>query len=162
VKVSIESLKDKYRGIDDEFQHEAELLIILFNFWPEVQRRWLMKLRLKPAEIETVMKVSDLFAKKKVQLMNDKVPVNRKGIILVENDVMESLYDPRIIRVLENDRKDALKIAKKYLGQEHADSVIIDQAQIDKLEDIMRLQDRSVDFLIFSKNKIISYQVELI
>ena len=90
MKLSIESLKRKFKGIDDEYLHDAELLVILFNFWPEVQEKFLKRLKYKPSEIELIMKVSDLFAKRKVKLIYEKIPKNRKGVILIENDVIES------------------------------------------------------------------------
>jgi len=158
-KVSIEKLKKSFKGIDDEFLHQAEFLIIMFNFWPEVQRKWLKKFKLKPKEVEQVMKVSDLYAKRKVSLMNKQLPKNRRDIILIENDILESLYEPRIMRVKASNKSEALEIAEDYLTNH---GVLLNHSLIDQMEDFMNLQGRSVDFLVFKNKKIYSYQVELI
>jgi len=159
-KLGIEDLKQKYLGIDDEFLHQAEFLVILFNFWPEVQRKWLKKFKFKPKEIEQVMKISDLYAKQKVELMNKRLPKNRRDIIIIENDVIESLYKPRLLKVKAKDKVEALGIAEEYLESKHK-GVLVNHSLIDKMEDFMNLQDRSVDFLVFEGNSVYSYQVEL-
>ncbi len=161
MKVPIDKLKKEFKGIVKEFFNEAQLLIIMFNFWPEVQRKWLRELGYKENEIKIVLKVSDLYARKKVKMIKEKRPINRKGVILIENEVLKSLYEPRIMEVLVDNRKDALDIAADYLKGKYPDAVIMDQKRIDELEDLMKLQGRSVDFLVFTPKKIISYQVEL-
>ncbi|MBD3312455.1 hypothetical protein GF352_03320 [archaeon] len=160
-KVSINDLKRKYGAVDDEFLHEAQLLIIMFNFWPEVQQKWLKKLDFKPEEINKVLKISDLYAQKKIELMNEKLPVNRRGVILIENDVMELLYKPRALIVSDSSKAEALKVLEEYLEDKHPGAVLVNHQQIDKLEDLMNLEGRSVDFLVFTDKEIISYQVEL-
>ena len=161
MKEPIDKLKKEFKGIVQEFFNEAQLLIIMFNFWPEVQEKWLKELGYKKEEREIILKVSDLYAKRKVRMITKKMPTSREGIILIEDEVLKSLYEPRIMRVLIDNKKDALQIARDYLENKYPNAVIMDQKRIDELEDLMKLQGRSVDFLIFTPKKILSYQVEL-
>lgn len=160
-EVSINDLKSKYGPVDDEFLHEAQLLIIMFNFWPAVQQKWLKKLGFKPEEVDKVLKISDLYAQKKIELMNQKLPVNREGVVLIENDVIEWLYKPRVLIISDDSKAEALEIAEEYLDDKHPHDLVVNHQQIDELEDLMNLEGRSVDFLVFTDKNVISYQVEL-
>ena len=159
-KINIDEIIDKYEDYDDKYFHEAELLIIFFNFWPEVQRKMLKRLKLSDKEIEIVMSVSDKYAKKKARLIRKKVPLNREGVILIENDVIKDLFFPKIIKIrdVEGDEYETLK---RYFKMRYKKAVVMDRKKIDEFEKILNLEGESVDFLIFTKDKIYSYVVEI-
>lgn len=161
-KVSLGSLEERYDEIVKEFLHEAELLVIFFTSPPAAQKKWLAGLKFNPKEINVIMQLSDLFARRKVKLMIEKVPKNREGIILIENDVMESLYEPRLLRVKDETRECALKDVMKWLQRRHSNDVILNEDRINALEDLLSLQGGSVDFLVFTNKGIMSYQLELV
>lgn len=102
-----------------ELLHEAELLIILFTSPPEVQKKWLSKLNFSKKEIKIIMCFSDLFAKRKAELIINKSPKDRKDVILLENDVIESLYEPRLLSVKDESIDCALKDIHKWLSRNH-------------------------------------------
>ncbi len=160
IKKLINKLRNHKQEVK-EYLHEAELLIIMFNFWPAVQRKWLKLLKYKKKEIDIIMGLSNLFNEKKSRLISKNKPLNRKEIILLENDVIEQLYKPRVMTLLASDKKTALKIALRALQKEHPESVILDKKRINALEEFMNLEGSSVDFLIFKPREILSYQIEL-
>lgn len=161
-RVSFEKLSDRFSDLDDEFFHEAELLIIFFDFHPDVLTKWLSGLKFKPAESKVIVALSGLFNQKKAALIAKKKPSNRRGVILIENDVIESLYEPRLLRVHDESRDCALKDAKNWLMDKHKGSVILDESRINALERFLRLEGRSVDFLVFTPLKVFSYQLVLV
>ncbi len=148
----------KRDAIIKRFFHEAELLIILFNMNPVVQVKSLKKIKVKDEDINKFLKISTLFNKRKDKLIIKRKPKNRQEVILIENEVMRELYEPRILR-LSNCDKELLVSAEEWLKCRYPKALIINHKMIDKLELIMDLNDRSVDFLVFTNNKIISYKV---
>lgn len=154
-KISFEAIEERYDDLDDEFFHEAELLIILFNFHPGVQAKWLSKLGFKEKEIKIIQELSDLFNKRKAELVKDKKPDNRQEVILLENDVIEELYEPRLLDINKNS-----EAITKWIKKKHPTAVILKEEQLDELEDLMKLEGRTVDYLVFTPEKIYSYQLK--
>ncbi len=158
--IKISEIIDKYMDYDDKYFHEAELLIIFFNSWPETQVSILKKLKLSEDEIKKIMKISYKFSKEKEKLIKKRAPINREGVILIENDVIRKMYIPKIIRIkdVEGDEYETLK---KYFLDRFKGSVVLGPQKIEKLEKLLNLEGKSVDFLVFHKGKVYSYIVEI-
>ena len=157
----VSSLEKKYKGLAKESTVEAELLIKFFNFWPEVQVKWLLELGFNKSDIKTIMKLSDKYAELKVKLINERIPKNRKDIIIIENDVLEMIYKPRLMILKEPTKGEAIEVASKWIKQRYKDAVILDPKKLDDLEALMRHPTGGVDFLVFTKDEVIGYEVEL-
>lgn len=157
----ISSLEKKYKGLSREIAHEAALLVRFFNLWPEVQVKILIQLGLSNSEIKRIMNLSDNYALKKIKIINERIPNNRKDIIIIENDAIEMLYKPRIMMLKEPNRSEALKVADKWLKQRYKGALIMDSKKIEDFEDLMNHEGRSIDFLVFDKKEILSYAIEV-
>ncbi len=158
--INIQTLKRKYKGIDDEYALNAEMFIRFFNFWPEVQKKWLKLLGYKKKEIEKIMNVSDRYAKTKIRLINKRLPKKREQVIIIENDALEGIYKPRILFINEPKRDLRLKNALKWLKKEYKGEVILDPARIDKFEKFMKEKGTGVDIIVITDKEILAYQVE--
>ncbi len=161
IKEKIKSLEREFKGITKEVTTEAELLSAFLNNWPQVQIKLLEKLELSDLEIKKIMKVCDKYAEIKIKLVNERVPKNRKDVIILENDALERLYKPRVMIVKGLVKKEAFEVAQKWINDKYKTQVIMGPEKLDKWEDMMNETGRGIDFLIFDKEESIGYAIEV-
>ena len=153
-KIKFEMLEKKCKEVAAEFMEELELLPIFLNYYPDVQDKWLKEIKLTEKEISSIKGVIDEYAKQKVALQNKKLPKTRQEVIELENDILQKMYEGRLM-VLK--AKSPLAAAKKILKQSYQDSAVVDPKQLEKLENLTLFKEHQKrfpwNFLFFdSKN----------
>ncbi|HDQ59622.1 MAG TPA: hypothetical protein ENN30_00345 [Candidatus Woesearchaeota archaeon] len=153
-KLKFEMLEKKCKDVAEEFMEELELLPIFFNYYPEVRRKWLEEIGLNEKEILIVSQVAEEYARRKVALQNKKIPKKRKQVINIENDILQEMYEGRLMVVKS---ESPLKTSMKILKQQYEETAILDPRELEELENITLFKEHKKrfpwNFLIFDSNK---------
>jgi len=148
-----------------KFFNEMEALLIFFN--SSARDKWLKFIGLKKKEIDSINRIIDLYAKRKVSLEKKKKPKTRKSVIKIEVNVLKELFKGEILKFKSKlNEAESLEISEKILKKKYPKSVILNMVETDKLATLTgidTLKDFPTDFLVFDtkNNKVIGVNLIL-
>jgi hypothetical protein len=161
MEIGFDELKKECKAVAEEFIEELELLPVFLNFYPDVQEKWLHELKLSAEQITKISQVVDVYAKKKVELENKKLPTTREDVVKIEDTVLREMYQGI---VLKSDNIDP-DIMQKVINAKYPDAAVLGPKELEKLELLTLFKEHQkrfpTDFLVFDpiSGKIIGFEV---
>ena len=161
-KIKFDLIEKKCKAVAEEFMEELELLPIFLNYYPEVQNKWLEDIGLSQREMAIVKRVVDDYRERKVELENKELPQKRKEVIELENDVLQEMYEARLLSIKA---EAPLKVAKNILKEQYPGTAILEPRELEELENLTLFKEHEErfpwNFLVFDdkRKKIIGIKV---
>jgi hypothetical protein len=164
-RLKFSMLKKRAPFTAKKFFTEQEVLLVFLNV--PARAKWLKFIGLSKKEIESINKIINVYAKKKVQLEKKLKPKYLGEVIKIEVSVLKGIFKGELLKfkgIVE--KTDALRIAEKILKVKYPKSVILNMMETDKLATlagINTLKNFPTDLLVFdlNENKIIGVNLIL-